>query len=80
MKAQPREGEDWKKEVRNYFPRAVYFGRTQTTEFFVNDIYADDDIGFGGDNTMEETGTTSDNPFKVGFIILFINLEFFIWF
>ena len=44
-----------KKELKHYFPRALYFRRAQTIEFFVNDIYTDDEIGFGGDNTMEET-------------------------
>ena len=43
------------KEIRGFFPRAMYLKAHHTTEFFVNDIYTDDDIGFDGDNTMEET-------------------------
>ena len=43
-----------KKDRKNYFPRSIYNRFNQTTEFFVNDIYLNDDIGFIGDNIMKE--------------------------
>ena len=42
-----------KKDRKEYFPRSIYHVNNNTTEFFVNDIYMHDDIGFDGDNTIK---------------------------
>ena len=43
-----------KKDRREFFPRSIYSKFNHTTEFFVNDIYLNDDTGFSGDNVMKE--------------------------
>ena len=43
-----------KKDRRDFFPSSIYSKFNHTTEFFVNDIYLNDDIGFSGDNIMKE--------------------------
>jgi len=43
-----------KKDAKQYFPRSMYQSNNHTVEFFVNDIYLQDDIGFDGDNVMKK--------------------------
>jgi len=39
---------------KDYFPKSIYNRFNHTNEFFVNDIYLTDDIGFNGNNMIKE--------------------------